>query len=254
MDLVLGGDAGDHADVVQLPERLVVGHRAELGARDRAARDPEVLGDRLGGDGVVAGDHPDLDAGAVRVGDRHLGRRPRRVDDADEGQQRHAVEQRQHVGLGVEGLRIEVLATRGHDPQALRPEALVLVEVALLHRVVDARDAGQVRRDDRRAAGEQLVGGALDEGADDVLAALVLHRVEGGHHLVGGVEREGRDARVRLAGGDRGDPALLGEHDQRALGRVADEVAVLHDRVGGQDAREQERVQRARRCRRRPAR
>ena len=128
VDLVLGGDAGDDADVVDLRERLVVAHGAELGARDRAAPDAELLRDRLCGDGVVAGDHPDLDAGAVRVGDRHLGRRPRRVDDAHEGQQRHAVEQRQQVGVGVERRGIEVLATRGHDAQALRPEPLVLVE------------------------------------------------------------------------------------------------------------------------------
>ncbi len=48
---------------------LVVGHRRELGAGDRPALDAELACDRLGGDGVVAGDHPDLDAGRVRLGD-----------------------------------------------------------------------------------------------------------------------------------------------------------------------------------------
>ena len=51
------------------------------------------------------------------------------------------------------------------------------------------RTPGQVRRDHVGAAGEQLVRRALDEAADDVPARLVLHAVEGGHHLVGGVER-----------------------------------------------------------------
>ena len=75
--------------------------------------------------------------------------------------------------------------------------------------------------------GEQLVRGALDERPDDVPAGVVLHPVERRHHLVGGVERQGRDARVRLAGERRVDPALRGENDQRALGRVTDERAVL---------------------------
>ena len=90
--------------------------------------DAQLLGDRLGGDGVVAGDHPDLDPGAVGLGDRLLGRRPRRVDDADEGQEGHPVEERQEVRVRVEGRRVEVLAPGRHDPQALRAEALVLVE------------------------------------------------------------------------------------------------------------------------------
>ena len=87
--LVLGRDARDHADAVDLAlERLVVAHRRPLGAGDRAAPDPELARDRLGGDGVVAGDHAHLDAGRVRLGDRRLRLRPRRVDDADEREQR----------------------------------------------------------------------------------------------------------------------------------------------------------------------
>ena len=71
------------------------------------------------------------------------------------------------------------------------------------------------------------------------LPLRVLHRVERGHHLVGRVERQRRDARVLLAGERRVDAALGGEHDERALGRVADERAVADLGVGAQGHRQQ---------------
>ena len=55
---------------------------------------------------------------------------------------------------------------------------------------------------------------------------LVGHAVERRHQLVGGVERQLGDARVALARQRRVDAALLRQHDQRALGRVADHLAV----------------------------
>ena len=71
------------------------------------------------------------------------------------------------------------------------------------------------------------------------LPGVVLHRVEGGHHLVGRVEGQGRDARVALAGERRVDAALGGEDDERALGRVADQRAVADLGVGAQGHRQQ---------------
>ena len=81
-DLLLGRHAGDHADLVDLLVGLVLAELRELARRRSRGPDAELTRDRLGGDGVVAGDHPHLDAGGVRFGDRRLGRRTRRVDDA----------------------------------------------------------------------------------------------------------------------------------------------------------------------------
>ena len=65
--------------------------------------------------------------------------------------------------------------------------------------------------------------------------------MERGHELVGRVERQRRDARVLLAGQGRIDAALGGEDDERALGRVADQRAVLDLGVGAQRHRQQQR-------------
>ena len=74
--LLLGRHAGDDADLVDLAVGLLVAELGELRAGDGAALDAELARDRRGGDRVVAGDHPHLDAGRVRRGDRGLrGRR-----------------------------------------------------------------------------------------------------------------------------------------------------------------------------------
>ena len=100
---------------------------------------------------------------------------------------------------GVECLRVEVALGGRHDPQALGAEALVLrhVRVADLARPATVPPSGAIGV---RGPGQQLVGRALDVGADDGAAVLVRHLVEGGHELVGGVERDLGDARVLLAG------------------------------------------------------
>ena len=218
-------------------EQLVVAHGGELGAGDGAAGDAEVLRDRCGGDRVVAGDHAHLDPGGVRDRDRVLRRRPRRVDDAHERERRQPVQQREEVGVRVERRRVEVLPPCREDAETLLAEPLVLGLVALLEPGVDLDQVEVVRRERLRRAGEQLVGRALDEAADDVAARLVLHPVEGRHQLVRGVERQLRDPRIRLARRDRGEPALLAEHDEGALGRVPDQLAVVDDRVAGEHQR-----------------
>ena len=57
-----------------------------------------------------------------------------------------------------------------------------------------------------------------------------MHAVVGGHELVVGVERHLRDAGVGAAGLLGVDAHLGGQHDERRLGRVADDVAVVADR------------------------
>ena len=137
-DLVLRSDPGDDADVIDGGVGLVVGHRRELGAGDRPAHDPELAGDGLGGHRVIAGDHPDLDAGRVRLGDGVARLGAWRVDDADEGEELEVGHGRQQIGVRVEGRRVEVPLGGGQDPQALRAELLVLGQVRgldLVHRV-----------------------------------------------------------------------------------------------------------------------
>ena len=51
----------------------------------------------------------------------------RRVDDADQREQRQVIDQRQQVGsVGIEGGGVEVARGGRHDAQALLAEALVL--------------------------------------------------------------------------------------------------------------------------------
>ena len=76
-------------------------------------------------------------------------------------------------------------------------------------------------------AGQQLVRGAFDEAADDLASIVAFHLVERRHQLVGGVKRHLGHPRVRLAGRDGVDASLVSQHDQRALGGVADQFAIL---------------------------
>ena len=64
------------------------------------------------------------------------------------------------------------------------------------------------------------------------------------HQLVLGVERHLGDARVDAPRLVDVEPALRGEHDERRLGRVADDLAVAHRRVVGERHRQQERLER----------
>jgi hypothetical protein len=212
-DLVLGRHPGDHPDIANLVQGLVVAHGAELGPGDGLAVDAELAGDSGRGDRVVTSDHPDLDACGPGRGDRCPGGGAGRVDDPDQGEQFRVGHEREQVGAGVEGGGVEVLARGGHHPQALLPQPLVLSQVQLAEFAV-GRYRASVGVEDRRGAGEQLVGGALDEAADHFVSGLVFHPVERGHQLVGGVERELGDPRIRLPGGDGVYAALGRQRDQ----------------------------------------
>ena len=144
--------------------------------------------------------------------------------------------------FGSNGLGVEVALRGGHDPQALSAEALVLGQVGVADLVDGHVLAGAVVGG--RRPRQELVRGALDVAADDVLAGVVLHGVEGGHELVGGVEGHLGEARVALAREDRVHAALGGEHDERALRGVAHEVAVPDHGVGAERHRQQVAVER----------
>ncbi len=232
MDLVLGRDAGEHADAVDLAHRLLVAQGAEVGAGHGAARDAQLARDGLRRHGVVAGDHADLDAGRMRGGDGVLRGRSRRVHDANDREQRQSVECREQVRVRIERGRVEVLLAGGHDTQAHRAEALVLRQV----RVPDVGHGrlAAIGSVDAHGPCQQLVRRALHVGPHDVLARGVLHGVERGHHLVGRVERERGDTRVLLPRESRVHAALGGEDDQRALRRVSHERPVPDLRIGTQ--------------------
>ena len=179
--------------------------------------------------------------------DRGLGGGPRRVDDSHQGEHLQIGDQREQVGGRVKGRRVEVLASGGQHAQALLAQPLVLGHVP-----VAECSAGRLRAAvgvaDGAGAGQQLVGSAFHVTPDHFFPGAVSHAVERGHQLVGGVERQLGDPRVRLPGGRGVHAALGGQGDQRALGGVADQLACLIDHgVRRQDHRQQELIERNRR-------
>ena len=173
---------------------------------------------------VVAGDHPHPDAGVAALGDGRLGLGARRVDDPDHGQQGQVLDQAEQVAGGVEGRRVEVALGHHHHPLARLGDAVVGLRGQRAVLVGD-RDQGPVGIPVGAAARDQHVRGALDIAAHHRLAARAGHLVEGGHELVVGVERHLGDPGVAAAGLLDVEPALGREHDQGALGRVADQVS-----------------------------
>ena len=212
--LVLGRDARDDADAVDRGQRLVVAHRGPLRAGDGASLDSELSGDRLGRDRVVAGDHAHSDPRGLRLGDRRLRLRTRRVDDADEREHRQAVDEREQV-------RLRDRTWRDRSPSAPSRARAGPARRAACSRPCSAAPKSSsaatgcssgIERE--RAAREQLVGRALDEAADDVLPVLVLHL--GGRSpsacrrsRTGDRRRAGTSLRV----GGRVEASLLREHD-----------------------------------------
>ena len=188
-------------------------------------------GDGLGRHGVVAGDHADLHARGVGLGDRVLGLGAWRVDDADERQQRHrrAAAAGRRWDRTCAGSKSFRPVARTRSPCSPRRwfsawygsrTSSTGVERAVGRRPRWRPAPGAGRARPSRSSGSRR------------FPVRVGHPVEGGHHLVLGVERERRDPRELLAGQGRVDPALLGEDDEGALGRVADESAVLDHGVG----------------------
>jgi hypothetical protein len=97
--LVFGAGAGEHVHLLHALAQGGVVHGLDLGAGHRAQlfAHAQLGGNGAGGDGVVAGDHLDADARRLALRHRADGFVARRVDDADQAQQRHALG---HIGMG----------------------------------------------------------------------------------------------------------------------------------------------------------
>ena len=123
----------------------LVAHRGELGAGERAALDAELARDRGGGRGVVAGDHPDPDAGVLALRDRGLRLRARRVDDADHREQRQVLDLVEQVAVRVERRGSKSRVRHHQHPHALAGDPVVLGqhEVAVAVRRARSRRRGR---------------------------------------------------------------------------------------------------------------
>ena len=243
-DLVLGGDPGDDADLVEpAGEVVVVRDPVQVGAGDRVAGDAEVGGDGPGGHRVVTGDHPDSDARVAALGDGLAGLGAGRVDDADERDEHDPVEQVHRVLGALDVVGGEVARPEGEHPHALLGQLGVAAGVALAGGVVQGQDLGAAEV--AVGAAGQHVRCALDEAPDDVATGPVGPVVESGHELVVGVERHLRHPRPLPAKRPGVDATLLGQHQQRTLGRVADHLAVAQLAVGAQGHRQQHVLDRA---------
>jgi len=204
-----------------------------------------VLGDLGAGDDVVTGDHPHLDMRGLRVGHRGLGFLPRRVDHADQaghGEIRDVAEQ---IAVRVEGGRVQVAVGGGHHAEALALQPFHPGFRPVLQVLVPGHESPAGQRGRRPL--EHRGGDALHVAAHDLRPGVVGHTVERGHQLVGGVERQGREPREQLTGGVDVHPGLGPEHQQGALGGVADDLAVLQFRVAGDQQRHDRVLDRGRR-------
>ena len=242
--LVLGGHASDHADVVDAIETLGLGHRGQVGAEDGLPGDAQLLGDGRTGDHVVSGDHPHADVGVLGGSDRVEGLGPGRIDHPDQRGQLQALDHGQQVTVGVEVLGVDVLHGRGHDAQALAAEAIHLLvgPLVLLLAPGDGLALGQGGRGPPDHGG----GGTLDEDPNDGVPRLVLGVAEGGHELVGGIERQGRKPGVGLLRAFDVELRLVPEDQQRALGGVSHDLAVDELGVVGDQERQDRRLDRVR--------
>ena len=203
----------------------------------------ELVGDRPGGHGVVAGDHADVDPGRVGDADRFDGLRTEWIDDADERHHDEVVNLAHRVVQGG-GHRVgrEVAGSEGEDAQPALGQLPVGVEqlvADLLHR--DLLAVPERRRaafdDDVRCALHADEVGLAEDTAGDPLRSVV----ERGHELVLGIERHHRPPGQVPAGLLGVDTDLGGQHDQCCFGRVADDRLVVgHRGVTAQDETERQ--------------
>jgi hypothetical protein len=211
-----GVDAREDVDLLGYPAQLLVVESRQFDAGERRLAflgNIELAGDRQGGDGVIAGDHLDRDAGGVTGVHGGDGFRARRVDHADQADELQAgvgtvlVEgQRVRRGVGQAGDGQNAQALLGHGARGV----LDLL-VAQSHRL-----AGGVEHLLR--ARQQLFESALE-----VRQALAFDFVRRGHVLTRRVERDFVAAREALVQRRLVETGLAGDDQQRALGRVADD-------------------------------
>ena len=130
--LVLRSDATEHMQVGKLPHDLFVGEALQLGSGQDARAEPELIGDRPGGNGVVAGDHPDIDPGSQRGADRVPGFGAQRIDDPDERDHDQILHRRHRVlDRGRHSGVVEVAGGERQHPQPLLGELLVRSRISV---------------------------------------------------------------------------------------------------------------------------
>ncbi len=238
-----GADAPEHVQLRQRGDHLFIGHRVEFGARLDTRAQPEFVGDRAGGDRVVAGDHADVDAGGQGAGDGVLGLGAQRVDDADQRHEQQVVHGTHRVA-DRRGHRVGIEATHGErqHPQALLRQPLVRREQVVApfvdrHLLAVPQHVG--------AAVEHHVGrtlhrrevGLLEHVGGQPVRAVVERR----HELVLRIERHLRTSGQRPPRLLCVDAELRREDHECRFGRVADHRPVVADgRVGAEGQAERQ--------------
>ena len=218
--------------VGELAHHLFVGEMLQLGPGENAGAEAEFVGDRTGGDGMVARDHADVDAGAERHVDGVLRLGAERVDDADQRDEDEVVHGRHRiVDRRRHRLIVEIASGEREHAQPLLGQLLVGVQ-DLLADLVD-RDLPAVP-EGMAAQPHDHVGRALHGHEvplrEDPAGEPVRTVVEGRHELVLGVERHLGAPLERIPRLLRVGAHLRGEDDQGGLGRVADDRLVIGHR------------------------
>ena len=181
--------------------------------------------------GGVACDHDDSDTGGAAAAHRLGHLRPRRVEHAHEAQELE-------VALDLVGPVAD--ACREH-PAGEREHAKRLA----LHVGRRCRGLRLLRERERRAREDDL------DGALHVCDAVSAGEVDGAHALPLGAERQLREAREPGGFLRMTEAALLGDDEERALGRIADDrpralrlgqPGVVAEDSGAQELAERRRV------------
>ena len=236
LDLVLGGDAGEHRGFLDALRKLGDANPVEFGASQHHSFQAQFAGDGGGGDGVVAGDHLDLDAGLLAQANRVAGLGAGRIDDADQSDQSELLRPGQQVGGRVKLVCRDIAFGHRQHAHGLAGEIGILGLEVGADFVVERRRA--VRREIAGGARQQYIGRAFRKHAHPPAVM-----VKCGHELVGGIERNFGDARALLGQTVRLQPALGGQRQQRSLGGVADQLAAADMAFVAQRDRHQQRQQ-----------
>ena len=220
--LVLRADAGVNGIAAHRIQQLGVVHLLQL----RPAYGPgprlhnaQLSGNRRGRHWVVAGDHDHADACTLRRGDRRLGLRARRVDDAQNADKDQFLLQRLHFGVGCGLIALMRNAAVGDAQRAQRLGGQLLDRGQNLRPPFFSQRAHLVAATFVRAARQQHIGSTLgDHGHRICVLGVGLHCA---HQLAVGGEGHLADAGKALVHLFGADADLARRHHQRRLGRVA---------------------------------
>ena len=237
---MLGGDATDDADAVDPLSRSCSSSAAKSAPRIASPSIPSCL--------AIAAPVTTSSPVTIRTRmcalwascDRLLGLGARRVDHPDQARHLEPLDVGQQIAVGVERRRIEVTEAGRHHPQPvlLHPLDVLLragAQIVVPGDALPGRQRASPR--DPCTAGAAPLTKQRTTSCPDASNVVGEHR----HQLVGRVERQRRHARVALARAVEVEPGLVAEDQQRALGRIADHLAVDELRIARDHVR-QDRV------------